>query len=247
MSNALAKDPQRTIFYIAILVSLMLVEAFIVFPVISLEMSSVTIQSTGRIGGIMSIYADSGHANDIQTAVDQVVAAGGIGNVYIPAGVFNFVNADELLRDHTVFVPAGVSIFGAPTDRTSGLTPPTYGRNPNDQVVEWKTILVIPAHACAPTGAGADINIVWFSFQGTGDPSKPSRISDIEFVGYREFDPTSTQMTEVLRIDSVVNFRVDHCHFKNIAGITVRAFGRYISGVIDHIVAENPAGGIPHP
>ena len=62
----------------------------------------------------LNVTATNGSAVGIQEAVDQVAAAG-YGNVFIPEGTFNFVEVGEPWT--TVTIPAGVNIFGAPTER----------------------------------------------------------------------------------------------------------------------------------
>jgi hypothetical protein len=84
----------------------------------------------------------------------------GGGIVYIPAGTFNFVEVEEDWTDAAVNVPAGINIFGAPTERDA-----------NDQVIEWKTILRLPWDATAGNS--------WFTFTGNADPNKSLRGSPI--------------------------------------------------------------------
>jgi hypothetical protein len=203
------------------------------------------------VSPLVSVIAASGSAADIQAAVDQVVAAGGIGDVHIPAGTFNFVEPGQLLGDHTVDVPAGVNIFGAPTQRTSGIPVPEYGTNPNDQVVSWETVLILPSDDNAPTLPGDDVTNSWFFITGTSDPNEKTRISDIKFVGYRSIDPSSTQQTAALKVEAVMDLRVDHCHFENLAGgaLSLKASrdDAGYKGVIDHCRIENPAGGLEAP
>jgi len=205
--------------------------------------NTVTIRNTGQIS-TTTVWAKSGYWRDIQDAVNQA-ATYGIANVYIPEGTFNFVNVGEPWM--TVQVPAGVSIFGVPTERTSGLPYDGVGMNPNGQVVEWKTVLVMPYEA--------PDRVVFFQFEGTQDPNKPSRFSDIKLVGYREIDPNSTRMYGGVHICDILNFRVDHCYFRNLAHYGVSAevgdygywgkkeYGRtYTCGVIDHCYFVNTHG-----
>ena len=56
-------------------------------PVLSTYTKNITIGNFGRIS-FLNVNASSGSAIDIQAAVDQVVAESGIGNVYIPSGIF---------------------------------------------------------------------------------------------------------------------------------------------------------------
>lgn len=176
----------------------------------------------------LAVTSLGGSAGDIQAAVDQVVASGGIGDVHIPEGTFNFVEPGEPWTP--VVIPAGVSLFGAPTERTSGQPEPAYGRSPNDQVVEWKTILVMPYDV--PSGTN------WFLLQGNGDPNKLSRFSDIALKGYRSIDPTSTTMHNAMTIKNVVDYRIDHNLFEHTAsGIWVGGYNLENTpnrGVFDH-------------
>lgn len=76
-------------------------------------MNSVTIESTGKISN-SNINAASGSAEDIQAAIDWIVAHGGIGNVYVPEGEFAFI----MLDTHGVIIPGGVNVIGAGKDKT---------------------------------------------------------------------------------------------------------------------------------
>jgi len=234
----------------ALLLLVVLIISASIYPALSSYSASLTIGNFGTIA-VMNIYASGGSASDIQAAVDKVVAAGGIGNVHIPAGTHNFVEPGQLLSDFTVQVPAGINIYGATTQRTSGLSTPAYGMNPNDQVVAWATVLVLPSHDNAPTLPGAPAGIpVWFDIQGDGAPTKSTRISDIQFIGYRNIDPQSTQQTRAMAMVGVLDFRIDHCSFVNLGGGSVQVSGgaaSVASGVIDHNRIENPAGGIIAP
>jgi hypothetical protein len=212
-------------------------------PAISSLMKNVIIKNSGQISAT-TIWAKSGYWKDIQDAVDLVAVAGG-GKVYIPEGTWDFVNVGESWTDARVVVPAGVSIFGTPTERTSGLPYDGVGMNPNDQVVEWKTILRLPWDAPL-TDSDA-----WFSFIGNGNPNKPSRFSDIKLVGYRSFDPNSATLFHGVKMCAIANFRIDHCYFENIPN---GLYAGYVSswdnvtsyGVIDHCYLVN-THGIPAP
>jgi hypothetical protein len=182
---------------------------------------------------------------DIQDAVNWIVEHGGVGKVYIPTGTWDFVNIGEDWSGARVVIPAGVSIFGAPTERTNGLPYDGVGVNPNDQVVEWKTILRL--HWDVPEAPGK----AWFSFVGNGDPNKPSRFSDIKLVGYRSIDPNSTAMHTAVEMLSIANFRIDHCYFENVAGgLRIVPYTWYdvpaSYGVIDHCYLFN-SHGVPAP
>ena len=184
------------------------------------------------------ILANSGRRVDLQAAADL---CGPGDNVLIPEGTWNFMEPGELLVP--VIVPAGISIFGAPTQRTSGFAEPKYGRSPNGQVISWRTTLILPTFNNAPTPPGAPSGVPnWIEVIGNSTPSDLSRISDIEFVGYKNIDPNSSQMTRAIHIEGVLPFRIDHCHLLNLGG-ALQAEGYKRSGVIDHCVIENPVGG----
>jgi hypothetical protein len=185
-------------------------------------------------GNQYSIYALSGSASDIQAAVDQAEAAGG-GDVYIPAGTWNFVEVGEPWK--TVGVPLGVNIFGAPNNRDA-----------NGQNTEWNTVLVMPY----------DVEGTWFNLGKGGssyptfDPdvtprTQPIRFSDIKLQGYRSIDPESDTRNTGIVIYGVPDFRIDHSCFENTAGsaVTVQAWydeGLYSHGVIDHNRIYNTHG-----
>jgi hypothetical protein len=197
------------------------------------------IHSTGQIS-TTKIWAKSGYWRDIQAAVDAVAAAGG-GIVYIPEGTWNFVNVDESWMGVRVNIPAGVNLFGAPTERDA-----------RGQVVAWKTVLVMPWEV--PT-TGPDDNPCWFRF--TVNHNKPVRFSDIKLIGYRYFDPESTSMYigveiygpyEEYSTTGCLDFRIDHCCFQDLAGSGVAINGesehnrRVYRGVIDHNIFNNTCG-----
>jgi len=182
------------------------------------------VYNTGKI--LPYVVADSGYWQDIQDAVDLVSSIGG-GNVYIPEGVWNFVNPGESWTGARVVIPAGVNVFGAPTEKY-----------PNGSVVEWKTVLVLPWDV---PGDNSYDPPKWFLIHGNSDPNKPSRFSDIKLVGYREFDHDSTQVLRGIKVENVINFRIDHVCFRHIPeGVWID--GVYCCGVIDYCVFDNVYG-----
>lgn len=215
--------------------------------------NTATIYNTGQIS-TTKVWAKSGYWRDIQAAVDAVAAAGG-GIVYIPEGVWDFVKVNESWTGCRVIIPAGVSIFGAPTQRTSGLPYDGIGMNPNDQVVEWRTVLRLPWDVPAswlgnsnppPEGSGP-INVFWFKIVGTGASSKFTRFSDIKMVGYRSINPSSVYVVRGIRIENVAEFRIDHCCFEHVCGEGVNIWGEYSRGVIDHCIFNNSIGYTGYP
>ena len=217
-------------------ISVIVLGIFSLLPAISLSIINVVIESSGVIS--TGAYARSGSAEDIQAAVDWVAATEGIGNVYIPAGTFNFVEVGEPWM--TIEIPAGVNLFGAPTERDS-----------DGQVVEWQTVLTMPFEA--PSDVEATTR--FFRIAGTQNPDKSSRFSDIKLVGYREINPDSTTLYRGVVVEDVLNCRVDHCSFRNLGESGVdfsvgeygmwgrKEYGRtFTSGVVDHCSFVNTAG-----
>lgn len=178
----------------------------------------------------VDINARTGRASDILEAIDQVISAGGIGNVHVPEGRFNLYEKGETWR--VVNRPAGVNLFGAPTLRDA------YGQ----VVPPWKTILEMPYDVPGNDRVGIPS---WFGITGTADPTKKSRLSDFMLRGYRDFDPSSVSMHCAQEISDVLDFRIDHCLLKHTtAGIFTTA-DRYpykIRGVIDHCRLVNDYG-----
>jgi len=230
-------------FYAFLTALTVLIGILFLTPAISSLRRNVIIGNSGQIS-VTTVWAKSGYWKDIQDAVNLVAAVGG--KVYIPEGIWNFVNISEDWSGARVVVPAGVSVFGAPTEKTSGLPYDGIGQNPNGQVVEWKTILRLPWDVPEAPGKA------WFSFEGNGDPNKPSRFSDIKLVGYRSVDPNSTAMHTAVQMLSIANFRIDHCYFENVAGglrIVPHLWwskGVTSYGVIDHCYLVN-SHGVPAP
>lgn len=223
------KGLQNTKFYAAFLISVIFAGIFSLSPAFSSLMSGVVVGSTGQISTGAYAYANSGSASDIQAAVDWVAGHGGTGNVYIPEGTFNFVEVGEDWQ--TVYVPAGVNIFGATTDKYA-----------NGSVVSWNTILVMVNDVPGSDSVGIP---TWFEFYGTGDVNEPSRFSDIMLQGYRANHPSSTGMHNSIVVNGVVDFRIDHCYFLDCtAGIYLFAASKngICRGVIDHNRLVNTVG-----
>ena len=227
-----ASKLQNTKFYALLAALTVLIGNLCLSPVISSLMNSVVIGSTGQIL-TATVTAASGHWRDIQNAVDAA-AVYGIADVYIPEGEWKFVEVGEAWTGTAVNIPVGVNVFGASTERDA-----------NGQVIEWKTVLTMPWDV-----PGGDANPVrWFRIVGNSNPIKSSRFSDIKLVGYRTINPDSTSMHLGLRIENVLNFRVDHCFFLNTAAGAVMATGSSLQngldtvcGVIDHCKIVNTKG-----
>jgi len=231
-TKSAVKGLQSRKLYAALFVLIITVGAFSLSAAISSLTDYVIIRSSGRTGPVANVTANSGSAKDIQAAVDEVATVGG-GVVHIPQGEFDFVNVGEPWE--TVNIPAGVNLFGAPTERTKGLPVSDQGMNPNDQVVEWKTVLKMPWDVTSDI----DNPPKWFSVTGDFSPDQPTRISDIKLVGYRSIDPSSTTVHTAIDMSYVKNFRIDHCCFEHTtAGISLWG----CCGVIDHCRIYNIYG-----
>jgi len=223
---------QNAKFLKVLIVLVLMVGTFGMSPALSLLISSVSITTGGKIAPIPAITATSGYWQDIQTAVNWIAANGGIGDVYIPEGTWNFVNVGEAwtgVEAGRVVVPAGVNIYGAPTERDA-----------DGQVIAWKTILVMPWDV---PGDQEYNGISWFKFVGNEDENKPSRFSDIKLVGYRSFNTSSTTFHAAIRIVGICDFRIDHCYFEHTT-LGIQVWGVHTHGVIDHCYLVNPVAKV---
>jgi hypothetical protein len=221
MMRGSMKVMQTTGLYIKLIVIALLVVSVTIAPIFSAPITTAIIENTGTIGNVGEVTAESGYWQDIQTAINQVVAQGGIGNVRIPAGTFNFVNVGEQWTGARVTIPAGVNLLGANTERDAA-----------GQVTEWKTILIMPYDVPGPSNNPP----TWFKINGNSNPSKPSRFSDIKLQGYRFLNQNSVTVHRAIELYAVVNFRIDHCYFRDTTGgIFVGGPANSKScGVIDH-------------
>jgi hypothetical protein len=195
--------------------------------------TEVIINNTGQIS-ISNITAKSGYWRDIQDAVNWVVAHSGIGNVYIPEGTWNFINIGESWTGARVTIPAGVNVFGAPTEKYA-----------NGTVKEWKTVLVMPSSVWSDN---EDYIPAWFKIVGNSEPNKSSRFSDIKLVGYRSINNSDPYMHYAIEVENVIDFRIDHCYFEHTtAGVSCgSAYEKptQFRGVIDHCFFVNHYGVI---
>jgi len=158
-----------------------------------------------------------------------------VGNVYVPAGTWNFYNVGQAWN--TVEVPAGVNIIGAPTSGSDSLGIPT----------SWSTILVMPYDVPGT----ADSKVTWFDLGTSSWSAHPLdrtvRFANIKLVGYRTINPSSITEHLALSIAGLLNWRVDHCCFENCAGGGIAVpvwydWNLYCSGVVDHNRFYNTAG-----
>lgn len=196
---------------------------FSISTTFSLIQSTAILQNLGRISS--DIVAASGSATDIQAAVNIAAASGG-GKVFIPNGTWDFVAVGQTWR--TVTIPASVSVFGATTDKNS-----------TGYTNTWKTLLRIPWKV--PTTPGAEPTFFTLA-SSSGNPLQ--RISDIEFVGYRDLNPSAvTESTPCMyygiQTEDAINFRIDHCYFRNLGEAGYRGPAQ---GLIDHCYFVNTVG-----
>lgn len=219
---------------------------FLIYPALSALTQSITLRSGGYIG-LPTVTAASGSASHIQEAVDVIVAHGGIGTVYVPAGTFDFTESghwyDVAEGYGIVMVPEGVNIIGAP---------PTLGAN--GQVIEWATTLrcswqipVVPSNLQGSS---------WFFFDGSGDSSLTTRFANIRIIGERVYDSSINYLaSRAIVFNEVRNYRVDHCGFYELSGGGIWAgwyapdnsgASTHCNGVIDHNTFIN-GEGVPHP
>ena len=165
-----------------------------------------------RLQSGISIIADSGLPEDIQTAVNEAAAAGG-GTVYIPEGTFLW-NASSFSqtfwgRPTGVIIPGGVNVIGAGADKT-----------------------VLKVVERAPD------NALMFGVDGEG---KSVRISGIHFIGYVVDETENICAIKIVdgkdfRVDHCIFENFDN------AGISTRkqTATTIHRGVIDHNIFDNP-------
>lgn len=175
-------------------------------------MNSVVIRSTGEIS-LFEVTAESGSPEDIQVAVDAVVAIGG-GTVYVPEGDFAFnidPNKTKNGNPTGVIIPGGVNIIGA-------------GIN--------KTIL---------RQARADIQESHMVY-ADGLNGKPIRISGIKFIGNVTDENINNRGVRMLRATDFRIDHCSFVDFSGHAIIASNYLEPYGAnrGVIDHNDFDNP-------
>jgi len=170
------------------------------------------------------IKAENGTAVGIQDAIDLATSREA---VYVPAGTYNWTES------------APWEIVEIDVEKVSGLFGGRTERYENDSVVEWTTIIQIPWDA----GDTDTYNRpALFEITGDGNVSETSRISDFSFIGYRSFNTSATLLINGIRVNSTIDFRIDHNNFEHITGDCIRTFGHYCCGVIDHNIFNNTIG-----
>jgi hypothetical protein len=110
-----ARRLRNSKFFIVLSILLTLTTTLLLTPAIYSSMNSVVIKASGQIS-LPWITANSGSPEDVQAAVDEVVALGG-GKVYVPEGNFIF-NPNDAPSGEGVQIPGGVSVIGAGKDLT---------------------------------------------------------------------------------------------------------------------------------
>jgi hypothetical protein len=222
------------------LLLVLIISGAIFFLTLSLAVNFCIISNIGEITD--KVMAKSGSAADIQAAVNMVASAGG-GNVYIPAGTFNFVPVGGPWV--TVNIPPGVNLIGAaPSGNDSNSGP--WGSSQGIPA-SWATTLVMPYDVPGTWYDIADPNpLCWFEL-GNGTHNIPSRFANIKLQGYRSINPSSTTLHIGICILGVTDFRIDHCCFENCAGGAIHIGlcyqqNFYCSGVIDHCMLYNTHG-----
>jgi len=180
---------------------------------------------------ILSEESELANCEFIQNAVDR---ASNPSTVLIPSGTWNF--SESVATWDTVEIPVGVDVAGGATERDE-----------DDQVIAWKTVLVMPFEAPQDS--------VWFKYTISNNIS--FRFTEIKMIGYRFFNTSSETMYTAIKIfapyasyptDGILDFRIDHCNFQDIAGSAI-TFGdeseynrRVVRGLIDHNVLNNTYG-----
>jgi hypothetical protein len=109
------KRLENTKFWGTLLVLVIIAGIFSLSPAISSLMNDVVIRSTGKIS-TTEVTARSGSPEDIQAALNAVVAAGG-GTVYVPEGDWVF-NPPKVMWGCGVEIIGGVNVIGAGIGKT---------------------------------------------------------------------------------------------------------------------------------
>jgi hypothetical protein len=172
----------------------------------------------------LNVTAASGSAADIQTAVNQVAAAG-VGNVFILAGTFNW-------NGETVTIPGGVNVFGAS---------PAGCKGHEDNWEHYTATTILHNDAAQPF---PDMFVV------LGANGKQTRISGIQFEANDPSSEPGASLNSAISMREAKDFRIDHCTILNFAGtsIVVAAgtdlwegeVGHSSYGVIDHCFIDVP-------
>jgi len=210
-----AKNVQKTGFWEMLLVSFLIVEIFSLSFALALLTDSVVIRSTGEIVATNKITARSGSAEDIQAAVDEIMAMGTGGTVYIPEGDFACnQSSGGAVKINLASLPAGatLNIFGA-------------GGSVN-ATTQYGDYRMMPATILRSNASG----VYWSFFYVGGAAGKHIRISGIAFLGV--VPNISTDDGQALNLFKVENFRIDHCFMDSFNNAAILA--HMCKGLIDH-------------
>ena len=163
----------------------------------------------------MDVAATNGTVSALQEAVDAVVSGGG-GNVYIPAGLFNY----DLYQGSNmtgVEVPdsVNINIFGAGIGQTVLNTPIT---NWNYDLQSGQCLMAIGG------GLGGKIRLSGITFKGSA--KLVSGADDNRYLGG-------------VNINRATDYRIDHCEFLDFVQYAAYV-GWLSSGIIDHCIIDNP-------
>jgi hypothetical protein len=202
----------------AILATLLTIVLIVAIYMANAQLTNTAIiKNTGQIS-TTTIWAKSGSAEDIQSAVDAVAAAGG-GTVYVPAGTFEYppsvFKTGITEWNPAVKIPGGVNVIGA-------------GMN--------ETILVQTEEGGNPC-----------FFEIDGQNGKPARVSGFKFKGkvvteLHDNCGIAVARAKDFRIDHCA-FE-DFCG----EAISSFFMSGYIHrGVIDHCTIDNPYKENPYP
>jgi len=194
---------------------LVLLSGLFVYPVVSSLSNNVVITSSGQIVS-PNVNAASGSARDIQAAIDLIVAHGGIGNVYIPAGTFDW-------NGETVNIPTGVSVYGASLAGCDG------------HESNWTSYTATTILRNAVNSGSM------FHVDGTGRTVKSCRISGIQFEVVSA--PEGSTQARGISVYRGIDVRIDHCTFINFQSSAVMVSNsddNLDRVLIDHCVVDNP-------
>lgn len=158
--------------------------------------------------------AESGSAEDIQAAVDAVVASSETGSVYLPEGDFPFtIDPDKIARNN---YPAGVISYGGINIIGAGI---------------GKTILRM-----------TEPPPIAYMFAVDGTNGARVRISGISFIGNKFSEEGNPENNGIIMMGAT-DFRIDHSYFEDFSGkaiLTTGNRGGLNRGLVDHCVFDNP-------
>jgi hypothetical protein len=196
------------------IVAVVLAAILTAFSVNAALQCSISLPSTGQIS--TKIYAISGSAADIQTAVNQANAQGG-GSVVIPSGTWYW-------NGETVSVPGGVNVMGASNAGCQG-----HEANWQDYVATT----ILHNNKAKPVAS---------MFYLDGSNGKPTRISGIQFELSAPIGNDSDGGSAVITSYKPKDNRFDHCTFINAytqAILITNTNDGFARALIDHCRINN--------